>query len=66
MATHTTANLPTRPSIAQAAQYLGVSDMSVRRWIAQGRLSAHRIGPRLIRLDRAELLNFGRRIGGGA
>ncbi|MEB3023925.1 excisionase family DNA-binding protein [[Mycobacterium] crassicus] len=61
---HHTAKLPARPSIAEAAEHFGVSGMTVRRWIAAGRLSAHRVGPRLIRLDRDELLSFGRRIGG--
>ena len=65
MGQQTTAKLPARPSINQAAEHLGVSAMTIRRWIAAGRLSAHRIGPRLIRLDRDELLSFGRRIGGG-
>ena len=60
------ANLPPRPSIRQAAEYHGVDQKTIRRWIAKGRLSAHRVGPRLIRLDRDEVLTLGRRIGGAA
>jgi excisionase family DNA binding protein len=60
------ANLPPRPSIRQAAEFHGVDQKTIRRWIAQGRLSAHRVGPRLIRLDRDEVLTLGRRIGASA
>ena len=62
----TTAKLPPRPSIKHAAEHHGVAPKTVRRWIAQGRLTAQRIGPRLIRLDRDEVLSLGRRIGGAA
>lgn len=58
------ADLPPRPSIRQAAEFHGVDQKTIRRWIAQGRLTAQRIGPRLIRLDRDEVLSLGRRIGG--
>jgi excisionase family DNA binding protein len=54
------------PSIRQAAEFHGVDQKTIRRWIAQGRLTAQRIGPRLIRLDREEILSLGRRIGGAA
>jgi excisionase family DNA binding protein len=60
------ATLPPRPSIRQAAEYHGVDQKTIRRWIAQGRITAQRIGPRLIRLDRDEVLILGRRIGGAA
>ena len=60
------ATLPPRPSIRQAAEYHGVDQKTIRRWIAQGRITAQRIGPRLIRLDRDEVLSLGRRIGGAA
>lgn len=65
MSEQTTTKLPARPSIAEAAEHFAVNVKTIRRWIASGRLSAQRIGPRLIRLDRDELLNLGRRIGGG-
>jgi excisionase family DNA binding protein len=48
----TRAQLPTQPTINQTAEYFGVDVKTVRRWIAQGRLTAYRIGPRLIRIDR--------------
>ncbi|MBE7193388.1 MAG: helix-turn-helix domain-containing protein [Gordonia polyisoprenivorans] len=38
-------------TVAGAAEYLGVSEKSIRRWISSGRLSARRAGPRLIRID---------------
>jgi excisionase family DNA binding protein len=38
-------------SIADACAYFGVSDDTIRRWIADGRLTAHRYGPRLIRVQ---------------
>jgi excisionase family DNA binding protein len=60
------ANLPPRPSIRQAADFHGVDQKTIRRWIAQGRLGAHRVGPRLIRLDRDGVLSRGQRIGGAA
>ena len=60
------ANLPPRPSIRQAAEFHGVDQTTIRRWLAQGRLAAQRIGPRLIRLDRDEVLGLGRRIAGAA
>jgi excisionase family DNA binding protein len=61
-----TQTLPPRPSIKQAADFHGVDEKSIRRWIAQGRLTGYRVGPRLIRLDRDSVLNLGHRIGGGA
>jgi excisionase family DNA binding protein len=42
-------------SISDGANYYGVSPRTVRRLIAAGRLKAYRIGPRIIRLDKAEL-----------
>jgi excisionase family DNA binding protein len=32
-----------------------VSPQTVRRWIASGKITAHRIGPRLIRVDLDEI-----------
>jgi excisionase family DNA binding protein len=55
--------LPPRPSIRQAADYFSVDQKTIRRWIAQGRFTANRLGPRLIRLDRAEVLQLGRPVG---
>lgn len=49
----------TRPrryvSIAEAADYLGVTDRTVRQMIADGRLTGYRNGKRLIRLDVNEI-----------
>jgi excisionase family DNA binding protein len=42
-------------SIAETAQVMKVSTKTVRRYIAQGRITAHRMGPRFIRIDRAEI-----------
>jgi excisionase family DNA binding protein len=38
-------------TIPQAAKAYGVSPTTVRRWIASGRVTAYRVGPRMIRLD---------------
>lgn len=42
-------------SIAEAADYLGVSTKTIRRYIAAGRLTGYRTGPRLLRVDKTEL-----------
>lgn len=52
-------------SIDRAAEYAGVSTKTIRRYIASGRLTGYRIGPRLIRVDLAELDAMFRKIGGG-
>jgi excisionase family DNA binding protein len=38
-------------SIAVAAEHYDVSRQTVRRWIAQGKIHAYRVEPRLIRVD---------------
>ena len=38
-------------SIKETAEYLGISTKTVHRYIADGRLRAVRLGPRLIRVD---------------
>ncbi len=48
--------LPYRPTIQQAAEYLNVNPKSIRRYISQGRLTAVRVGPRLIRVERDSLI----------
>ncbi|MFI8771295.1 helix-turn-helix domain-containing protein [Gordonia sp. NPDC062954] len=45
-------------SIQQAATEVGVCTKTIRRWISDGRLTARRAGPRLIRIDRRELDQF--------
>lgn len=56
-------SLPARPSIQQAADWLGVDPKTIRRYIAQGRLSAVRVGPRLIRIERESLQALAKPIG---
>lgn len=48
--------LPLRPTIGQVKDYLNVSDKTVRRMIADGRLKAYRVGSRTIRVDRDSVL----------
>ena len=38
-------------SIANAAEQTGLSAKTIRRYIAEGRLPAYRLGPRMIRVD---------------
>jgi excisionase family DNA binding protein len=49
----------TRPrkliSPATGAAYADVSTRTIYRWIADGRLRAFRAGPKLIKIDQAEL-----------
>lgn len=42
-------------TIADAAELLSVNPKTIRRYIATGRLTGYRLGPHLIRLDRAEV-----------
>jgi excisionase family DNA binding protein len=42
-------------SISGAAEYAGVSTRTIRRYIAAGRLTGYRIGPRLIKINLAEV-----------
>jgi len=42
-------------TVAEAADRLHVHSRTIRRRIADGTLSAYRVGPHLIRLDPAEL-----------
>lgn len=58
------ATSPAYGTIAEAADRLQVSGKTVRRYIAAGRLTAVRIGPRLVRVDLASLERLARPIGG--
>jgi excisionase family DNA binding protein len=42
-------------SLHDAALRVGVSDRTIRRWIAQGLLPAERLGPKLIRVNTVDL-----------
>lgn len=48
--------LPAKVTIQRAAEYLDVTDKTIRRRIADGTLKAHRVGPRLIRIERDSLV----------
>ncbi len=41
--------------ITVAAEHVGCHSRTIRRYIAAGRLTGYRMGPRLIRVDLAEL-----------
>lgn len=47
-------------TIKDAADFHGIHPQTLRRWIAQGRLTAYRVGPHLIRLDAVEVEQLGR------
>jgi excisionase family DNA binding protein len=51
-------------SIAVAADEYGVCTKTIRRWIAAGRITGYRVGPRLIRVDLDEVAAILRPIGG--
>jgi len=42
-------------TLAEAAQMLKVSTVTLRRWIKQGRLPAYHVGPRKVRIHRSDL-----------
>lgn len=42
-------------SIAEAAEYFGVTTRTIHRYIKDGRLPASRLGPRFIRIKVADL-----------
>lgn len=51
-------------SIQETAEYIGVTDRTVRQMIADGRLAGYRNGTRLIRLDLNEVDAAMRPVGG--
>jgi excisionase family DNA binding protein len=42
-------------SVAEAAEYTGLGERTLRRYIAGGTLTGYRVGERLIKVDVAEL-----------
>jgi len=52
--------------LREAAQHAGVHPCTVRRWVAAGRLTGYRIGPRLVKVDMRELDRLIEPITGGA
>lgn len=44
-----------RVPISEAARIAGVHHCTIRRWIAEGRLPASRVGPKLIRINVVDL-----------
>ncbi|MCH5645678.1 helix-turn-helix domain-containing protein [Gordonia sp. ABSL49_1] len=42
-------------SAAQIADEFGVHPRTVRRWLAEGRITGRRVGPRVIRFDANEV-----------
>jgi excisionase family DNA binding protein len=56
---------PELVSLQEAADYCDVSYRTVRRWVASGRLKGVvRVGPRLLKVDAAELEAFLQPVGG--
>jgi excisionase family DNA binding protein len=53
-------------SIKEAAEYLGVTDRTIRQMLADNRLAGYRLGPRVVRLRRNEIDAALRPIGGSA
>jgi excisionase family DNA binding protein len=52
--------------IADAAEYLGVTDRTIRQMIADGRITGYRSGSRLVRVDLNEVDAAMRPFGGDA
>lgn len=69
---HVTENRATRRAarrygkISEAAEYLGVTDRTIRQMIADGRLTGYRSGSRLVRVDLNEIDNAMQPFGGAA
>jgi excisionase family DNA binding protein len=57
-------DMPRLVSIRHAADELGCDPRTIRRYIAAGLLTASRVGPRMIRVERDSLLALLRPVGG--
>lgn len=53
-------------TLKQAAEYLGVTDRTIRQMIADGRLTGYRSGSRLVRVDFNEIDDVMKPFGGAA
>ena len=53
-------------SVAQAAEYLAVTQRTIRAMIADGRITGYRIGQRRIRVDLNDIDDFLTTIGGAS
>jgi excisionase family DNA binding protein len=62
--TANTGALPPNPDIKTTAAFLKVDPKTVRRYITDGWLTAYRVGPKLIRIDRDSILKLASPIGG--
>lgn len=51
-------------TVAEAAALLKVSRVTISRWLKQGRLPAYRVGPRAVRIRRADLAGLVRPVSG--
>ncbi len=51
--------------LAEAAEYLGVTDRTIRQMIADGRITGYRSGSRLVRVDLDEVDAAMHPFGGG-
>jgi len=52
--------------LQEAADRCGVCYRTIRRYVAEGRLNAVRIGPRLLKVDAAAVDALQKPVGGGA
>jgi excisionase family DNA binding protein len=52
--------------IQEAANRCGVHYRTLRRWVAEGRINAVRVGPRLLKVAVADLDSLKQPVGGGA
>lgn len=48
-------NNPSYVSLQDAAEHIGVSTRTLRRRVADGSLTAYRVGPKIIRVNLAEV-----------
>lgn len=45
-------------SVAEAARRAGVHPRTMRRWVAEGKITGYRIGPRLLRVNPADVAHL--------